>query len=73
MKRYVKNSPRMMAKFVRESNNDIILEVPITAMEVHDYLKSDYIHSVMCNTFGAERIEEIGDIIVVIDQKYIIT
>lgn len=71
--RYVKDSPRMMVKFVRESDNEIILQVPITAMEVHDYLKTDFIQSVMRNTFGESRLEEIGNVIVVIDQRYMLT
>ncbi len=70
-KRYQKdNSQRLMAKFVRESTNDIILQVPITLMEVHDYLKTDFIQSVMRNTFGEDRLESIGDVIVIIDQRY---
>jgi predicted GIY-YIG superfamily endonuclease len=73
MKRYIKDSPRIIVKFVREATNDIILEVPITAMEVHDYLKTDYIHSVIKNTFGQDRIEEIGNVIVVIDQRYVLS
>jgi len=70
--RYAKDTPRIMVKFVKESTNDIILEVPITAMEIHDYLKTDYIYSVMKNTFGEKRLKEIGTVIVLIDQKYTI-
>lgn len=68
--RYVKENNRLSVKFVRESTNDIILTVPITPMEVIDYLKTDYIQSVMKNTFGQDRLESIGNIIVVIDQQY---
>lgn len=70
--RYAKDTPRIIVKFVKESTNDVILQVPITAMEIHDYLKTDYIYSVMKNTFGEEKLKAIGDVIVVIDQKYCI-
>lgn len=71
--RYVKETPRLMVKFVQESTNDIILQVPITAMEVHDYFKTDYIHSILRNTFGEDRLTEIGNVIVVIDQRYLLS
>lgn len=71
--RYVKETPRLMVKFVQESTNDIILQVPITAMEVHDYFKADYIHSILKNTFGEDRLIKIGSVNVVIDQRYILT
>lgn len=71
MGRYKKESTRLFVKFVRESDNHIILQVPITAMEVHDYFKTDYIHSILKNTFGEDRLEEIGIVRVVIDQRYL--
>ena len=71
--RYVKENPRISVKFVKESTNDIILEVPITLMEVHDFFKTDYVHSVLKNTFGEDRLKTIGNVIVLIDQKYILT
>lgn len=70
--RYVKETPRLLVKFVQESTNNIILQVPITAMEVHDFFKTDYIHSVMKNTFGEDRLKEIGSVVVVIDQRYLL-
>ena len=70
MKRYAKDNARLSVKFIKEENNDIILQIPITPMEVHEYLKTDYVQSVMRNTFGEERMVEIGDVIVVIDQRY---
>jgi hypothetical protein len=68
--RYIKDNTRLSVKFVRESDNEIILTIPITPMEIHEYMKTDYVQSVMRNTFGQERLESIGDIIVVIDQRY---
>jgi hypothetical protein len=70
--RYIKDNNRLSVKFVRESDNEIILTIPITPMEIHEYMKTDYVQSVMRNTFGQERLESIGDIIVVIDQRYTI-
>ena len=72
--RYVKDtSSRLMVKFVKIESNEIILQIPITPMEVHEFLKTDYVKSIMLNTFGADRLAEIGDIIVLIDQQYIFT
>jgi hypothetical protein len=70
--RYIKDNNRLSVKFVRESDNEIILTIPITPMEIHEYMKTDYVQSVMRNTFGQERLGTIGDIIVVIDQRYTI-
>ena len=69
--RYVKDtSSRFMVKFVKVETNEIILQIPITPMESIEYFKSDYVKSVMKNTFGEARLAEIGDIIVLIDQQY---
>lgn len=71
--RYSKESIRIDVKFVRESTNDIILTVPITMMELQDYFKTDYVYSVMKNTFGEDKLKAIGDVRVLIDQKYIVS
>lgn len=69
--RYVKDtSSRFMVKFVKVDSNEIILQVPITPMEIQDYMKPDYIKSVMKNTFGEARLAGIGDIIVLVDQQF---
>lgn len=69
--RYVKDAgSRLKVKFVKIESNEIILEVPITPMEIQDFMKPDYINSVMRNTFGQERLQGIGDIIVLIDQQF---
>jgi len=69
--RYVKDaSSRLKVKFVKIETNEIILEVPITPMEIQDFMKPDYVKSVMKNTFGEARLQSIGDIIVLIDQQF---
>jgi hypothetical protein len=71
--RYSKdNTSRFTVKFVREENNEIILEVPTTPMELLDYFKTDYVYKVMKNTFGEAKLESIGNVIVLVDQKYIV-
>lgn len=71
MGRYVKDTPRLVVKIVKESTSDIIFEVGTTALEIHDWFKIDYVHSVMRNTFGEEKMKAIGTIIVIIDQTYV--
>lgn len=70
MNRYVKESTRLMVKIIQISKDEIILEIPTTSLELHDWFKADYITSVLRNTFGEEKLAKIGDVIVVIDQKY---
>jgi hypothetical protein len=70
MAKYIKDTTKMTVKFVQESENEIILEIPTTALELHDYFKPDYVTSVLRNTFGEDKLAKIGNVIVLIDQKY---
>ena len=68
--KYIKDTTRIEVKFLKESTNEIILTVPITLLDVHDYFKTDYVNSVLRNTFGEERFKTIGNVIIYIDQKF---
>jgi hypothetical protein len=70
--RYVKDTTkgRMMVKIVKLDTNDIILQIPVTILEIHDFFKGDYITSILKNTFG-EKANSIGNVLVVVDQIFI--
>jgi len=68
--KYVKENTRLTAKFVREDDNVVILQIPTTPLELHDFFKADYIQSILKNTFGEDKFEEIGNVVVIIDQKF---
>lgn len=67
---YVKESSRVTVKIIQESTSEVILEVPSSALELHDWFKADYVTNVLKNTFGAEKLTKIGNIFMMIDQKY---
>jgi hypothetical protein len=67
---YVKESNRVTVKIIQESTSEVILEVPSSALELHDWFKADYVTSVLRNTFGAEKLNKIGNVFMMIDQKY---
>lgn len=71
--KYVKDQSRLMVKFVREEDEAVILQVPSTPLELHDFFKADYIQSVLKNTFGEDKFDEIGNVVLIIDQKYVLT
>jgi hypothetical protein len=70
MARYVKDTTKLTVKFVQESENEVILEIPTTALELHDYFKPDFVTSVLKNTFGEDKLAKIGNVILLIDQRY---
>lgn len=70
MYRYVKESTRVAVKIIQESTSEVILEVPTTVLELHDWFKPDYVTSVLRNTFGEDKLGKIGNIFLMIDQKY---
>jgi hypothetical protein len=70
MGKFIKDTTKMTVKFVQESSSEIILEIPTTALELHDYFKPDFVTSVLRNTFGEDKLAKIGTFIVLIDQKY---
>lgn len=70
MATYIKESTRVMVKIIQESTSEVILEIPTTPLELHDWFKADYVTSVMRNTFGAEKLNKIGNVFMMIDQKY---
>jgi hypothetical protein len=72
MPAYVKESNRVTVKLIQESTSEVILEVPSSAMELHDWFKADYVTGVLRNTFGAEKLAKIGNVFMMIDQKYIL-
>lgn len=67
---YVKESSRVTVKIIQESTSEVILEVPSSALELHDWFKADYVTSVLRNTFGADKLGKIGNVFMMIDQKY---
>jgi len=69
---YVKDTAKLMVKFVRKSDDNIILEIPSTQLEVHEFLKADYVTSVLTNTFGRDKLKSIGDFTLIIDQNYLL-
>lgn len=70
MSTYIKTTSRLMIKFVQESTNEIILELPTTPLELHDYFKPDFIASIMRNTFGVDKMKKIGNIVIIVDVAY---
>jgi hypothetical protein len=68
---YIKSANRLTVKFVQESTNEIILEVPSTALELHDFFKPDYVTSIIRNTFGEDKMKKIGNVTLVVDVQYI--
>lgn len=69
-KSYQKTTARLEAKIVKVSTNEVIFTVPTDSMEVYQYFKNDFVDQVMKSTFGAAKIDKIGDIMVVIDVVY---
>jgi len=68
-KTYKKTTPRLEAKIVKVSTNEVIFTCPTNSMDVHQYFRNDFIDQIMKQTFGAQT-EKIGDVLVVIDQYY---
>jgi hypothetical protein len=68
MKNYQKTTARLTVKFVKKSNNSVILTLPTDSMEVYQYFSTDFINQIMRNTF--KNIESIGDIMIVVDQDF---
>lgn len=69
MKKYQKESVRLMAKFVKLSTNEVILSVPTDSMEVYQYFSNEFVDQVLKQTFG-NKVDKIGDVLVVIDQTF---
>ena len=67
---YVKESNRVTVKIIQESTSEVILEIPSSALELHDWFKADYVTGVLKNTFGADKLGKIGNVFMMIDQKY---
>lgn len=70
MYKYVKESTRIAVKVIQESSSEVILEVPMGVLELHDWFKPDYVTSVLKNTFGEDKLGKIGNVFIMIDQKY---
>jgi len=68
MKNYQKTTARLTVKFVKKSNNTVILSLPTDSMEVYQYFSNDFVNQIMRNTF--KNIESIGDIMIVVDQDF---
>jgi hypothetical protein len=70
MPAYVKESPRITVKIIQESTSEVILEIPVGLLELHDWFKADYVTGVLRNTFGVDKLAKIGNVFMMIDQKY---
>jgi len=71
MKKYQKTTARLSVKFVKLSNNQVVLTIPSDSMEVYQFFQNNVVDQHMSQAYG-DKVESIGSVKIVVEQEFLL-